>query len=403
MIKGQGEKAGAIRLAFATWGISHFEVPMFRLIEGAPSVELRVFYLLDPSDNRKFDADYAQGIDWGESMLGGYESTRCRGPHDLRARIREWRPDAVMVYGYSWPGALRLIAEFRARGIPLVFRGTLSPHVDPRAGNGARMTRRLRWIFFHLFRSLHFGGTYSEAVLRAAGVHPRRLFFVPFSVDSRFFADAADAGGDGGRARFLEGRGWPANAKLALFIGQLSWVKGPDLAIEAFREWSRTEPLARLMIVGSGGEAATLRSAVNGLANPDHVHFAGFCPSKETSPYYLRSDVVIVTSRYETWARAANEAMLCRRPCIVNDRVAACGGLVEDGVTGMVLSDAGPRAFADALGRFFALPEEARVAMGEAARTRALQFSYEEHERELLESICFAAGREVQATPGRAG
>lgn len=395
-------ESGPTRFAIATWGISHFEVPMFRLLESAPSVDLHVFYLLDPSKNREFDADYAQGIHWGESMLGGYESTLCSDPHDLRARIRAWRPDAVMVYGYTWPGALRMIAEFRARGIPLVFRGTLNTHVDPRGGRRGHVTRQFRWPVFHFFRSLHYGGTYSHAVLRSARIPSQRLYFVPFSVDSRFFAEAADIGGDGDRARFLLERGWPEDSRVALFIGQLSWFKGPDIALEAFRAWSGGDALARLVIVGNGREASALREVVEGLPNPDHVHLAGFCPSKETPPYYLRSDVVIFTSRYETWARAVNEAMLCRRPCIVNNVIPACGGLVEDGGTGLVLTEPSAGQYAKALERFFALSAARRMEMGEAARVRAMEFSYEAHERELLDSIHFAAGRGCGLVPGEA-
>lgn len=392
-----------VRLAIATWGISHFEVPMFRLLATSSDIDLRVFYLFNPGRNLQYDADYAQGIDWGEAMLAGYASTPCEDPRTLRATIRNWRPDVVMVYGYTWPGALRLIAEFRARRIPLTFRGTLNTHIDPRGGRLSRLTRGLRPAVFHCFRTLHYGGTYSLRVLRFAGIPESRLFFVPYSVDTPYFAAEADTRGDGRRRGFLQNLGWPADSRVVLFIGQLSWVKGPDIAIEAFRLWSAKDPRGRLLIVGSGAEAESLREALTTLPEPDRVHFAGFCPSKKTTDHYLKSDVVLFTSRYETWARAVNEAMLCRRPCIVNVRIAASGGLVDDNVTGLVVTGDSPAEYSDALERFFGLSPVERLQIGEAARVRAMEFSYEAHLAELLDSIYAAAGRALVGNAGGAG
>jgi len=392
-----------VRLAIATWGISHFEVPMFRLLAESPNVDLHVFYLLDPGRNREYDPDYAQGIEWGEAMLTGFSSTLLEDPRMLRATIRAWRPDAVMVYGYGWPGALRMIAEFRARRIPLIFRGTLNTYVDPRRGVLSRLTRRVRPAVFHCFRTLHYGGTYSLRVLRSAGIPESRLFFVPYSVDTPYFAEKADSRGEGARKGFLQDRGWPADARVVLFIGQLSWFKGPDIAMEAFRLWSERDPRGRLVIVGSGAEAESLRDAAATLPAPDRVHFAGFCPSKQTTDYYLLSDVVLFTSRYETWARAVNEAMLCRRPCIVNIRIPASGGLVDDKLTGLVITGDGPAEYCGALEHFFGLSPLERLQIGEAARVRAMTFSYEAHLPELLDSTYAAAGRPLAGNAGRAG
>ncbi|HQR65798.1 MAG TPA: glycosyltransferase family 4 protein [Thermoanaerobaculia bacterium] len=390
-----------IRLAIATWGISHFEVPLFRILAASSGVSCRVFYLLDPEANRTFDADYGQGIDWGEEMLGGYPSEWCESPEDMRRRIRKFRPDAAMIYGYSWSGALRLIVGLWLSGVPLIFRGTLSDRRDPRSGLLGRMSRMLRPLVFYFFRTFHYGGTYSLRVLRSARIPPDRLFFVPYSVDTPYFAREADRLGDRGREEFLNTRGWPQDSRVVLFIGQLSWVKGPDIAVEAFREWHRWDPRARLVIVGSGEEASGIRARVHDLAEDGSLYLAGFCPSKQTVEWYLRSDVVLFTSRYETWARAVNEAMLCRIPCIVNGQIAASGGLVDHGSNGIVVEKGQSSEYARALERYFELSPVERSRMGEAARRKALEFSYEAHSHSLLASIYTAAG--AAASPSLLG
>ena len=72
--------------------------------------------------------------------------------------------------------------------------------------------------------------------------------------------------------------------------------------------------------MGKGHETPAMMRAAEELLEPGTYHFAGFVPSKHTVPYYLASDLVIFPSRYETWARGVNEAMLCGR---VPDRESA--------------------------------------------------------------------------------
>jgi glycosyltransferase involved in cell wall biosynthesis len=116
------------------------------------------------------------------------------------------------------------------------------------------------------------------------------------------------------------------------------------------------------------------------------VCFAGFVPSAQTVPYYLASDLVICTSRYETWARMVNEAMLCRRPCVVNRVVPAAGGLVEHGENGYVVEAPEAAPYVPVIDGHFSLPANARGRMGDAARARAQAFAYEPYINNVLAS-----------------
>jgi glycosyltransferase involved in cell wall biosynthesis len=374
------------------WGISHFEAPLFRLLKQQPNIESRVYYLLAPERNKKFDHDYCQGIDWGEDILDGYDSEKCSTIHDMLYKVRGWKPDAVMIYGYLWPGALRLAVEYRLRGIPLLFRGTLNTFLDPRRSRLRQLTRLFRPFVFHLFRAHHFGGTYSQEVLRRAWIPGRRMFFVPYSVDSEHFRLRSEITNGPGRRRFLTETGWPDTSRIILYIGQLSWVKGPDIALEVFRRYAAEDSLARLIILGNGKMMRVLRDRVTAVGCDDRVFFAGFCPSKSTPRFYSASDVVLFTSRYETWARSVNEAMLCCRPCILNVRIAAAGGLVKHNQNGFVVPGETPDDYVDALRRFFTMDPVMRYMIGSEAQKAALAFSYEASLSNLLDSIRFTAG-----------
>jgi len=164
-----------------------------------------------------------------------------------------------------------------------------------------------------------------------------------------------------------------------MFIAQHNWVKGPDIAMATFAKVAARDSSVRFLIVGSGSMTEEMKATAARTLDPHSVHFAGFVPSTATVPYYLASDLVICTSRYETWARMVNEAMLCHRPCLVSRVVAAAGGLIEHEINGLVVERPDAEVFALAIEGFFERSPEGRAQMGNAARERAKYFAYEPH------------------------
>ncbi len=383
-----------IRLAIVTLGISHFEVPLFRLIATEKGVDLKVYYVLSPHGNVEFDQDYNQGISWGEDMLSGYASEQCEDPREIFSKLIASPPQVVMMYGYNWPGALSLIFKCKKNGFPMILRGTFNYYRDPRNTFLQGLRRYLRPPIFHLFDALHYGGTYSRAIFRRAMVPAERLFFVPYSVDSPYFVTRSDQLEVNGRGdALLNELGWSDCFPIILYIGQLSWFKGPDIAIHVFEKYREINPSARLLVVGNGVRMDEMRQLASTLIKDRAIHFASFVPSKQTPKYYLASDIVLFTSRYETWARSVNEAMLCKRPCIVNKVIPSSGGLVEHGVNGYVTDGADTQGYCRALDEFVSLDPANRINMGEIARKTAIQFSYEANMDAALKSIDYAVSR----------
>jgi len=301
-----------------------------------------------------------------------------------------WSPDVAMMYGYHWPGALSLIFKCKRHGIPLIFRGTLNYHRDPRNTFFQSLRRPLRWPLFHMFDALHYGGDYSQEVLRRALVPSKRLFFVPYSVDTPYFVEAADQPAMEDKSRkILHALGWKDCFPIILFIGQLSWFKGPDIAARVFQQYYEGNRKARMLVVGNGLKMDETKSILDPLLDQGLVHFAGFVPSKQTVPYYLASDIVLFTSRYETWARSVNEAMLCKRPCIVNKIIPSAGGLVDDGITGYVV-ESNVADYCNAIRRFSLLSLSGRNKLGDNARNSAEAFSYESNMESIIACIRYA-------------
>jgi len=383
---------GQIRVAFITSEISHFEVPLFRICGTLRQIDSCVFYLQPVEPAGQYDSEYGQEIHWGEALLAGYASVKCESAKELYGRVVDWKPDVAIVYGYSWPGVLALLVRNRLRGLPQIHRGTLNFYKDPRRGLKAHVLRPVRNILLRLFNAHHYGGSYSKRVLRAAGVPEQVMFFVPYSVDSQFFKMSADDQCEiEASVALRKSLGWDGNARVVLYICQHNWFKGPDIAMEVFAKLYARFPKYRALIVGSGRMTEEMKKIASATLPAGSYHFAGFCPSKETVKYYLTSDIVLFTSRYETWGRAINEAMLCRRPCVVNRMFPAVGGLVENEDNGFVVDNLEPDSYVEAIERYFARSDEAQKVMGENARVRALEMSYENHIGELRQSIEFAA------------
>ncbi len=382
-----------MKAAIVTTVLSHFEVPLFRLAAGLPGLDVRVLHI-DPSEDARFDKDYSQVIDWGESLKSGYANSYFPDMPALKRELFAWQPDVVLQYGYSWRGAFQFLAEARLRRIPVVHRGLLTPYHNIRERTLiARGWRVVQPVFLRRFQAHHYGGAYSEAVLERAAIPKNRRYFVPYSIDTPYFAARADEPRQAEAAVELKrGLGWPADAPVLLFMCQHSWFKAPDLMMRLTGEAQRRVPNVKLLMAGSGAMTEELKAYAAANLAPGSYHFPGYVASKQTMPYYLAASLVLFPSRYDTWSRGVNEAMLARRPCIVSRVVPAAGGLVDDDENGYVIDglEAGP--FVERIEGFLALAPEGRAAMGEAARARALEYSYEAHKDDVYRSLTEVVG-----------
>lgn len=381
-----------MKVAIVTPMLSHFEVPLFRLAAALPGLDVRVFHN-EASDDAFYDKDYGTVIDWGERLTVGYPNTYFPTVAALQTELFAWRPSVILQSGYAWKGALSVLAQSRRRGIPIVHRGLTSIYRDPRVTRHAGLRRKLRDIVLKRFCAHHYGGTYSRQVLERIGFPANRCYFVPFSVDTPYF-DKLGAS-ESARLESLalrERLGWAAESPVILFLANQTWVKGPDIFVEAAALAQRERPDLNVLAVGSGQMTDGLKARAAEVLAPGSYHFPGFVTSKSTVPHYLVADLVVFPSRYDTWARAVNEAMVCRRPCMTSRWVAAAGGLVEDGHNGCVVDSLNAADYAQRIVAFLAIPPKQRLRMGEAARARALEFSYEAHTDNLYRSLTEVVG-----------
>jgi glycosyltransferase involved in cell wall biosynthesis len=102
-----------------------------------------------------------------------------------------------------------------------------------------------------------------------------------------------------------------------LFLGRLSFSKGVQYLIEAFRNIKNKHPKLKLVIVGTGDFESSLRKITDGLKD---VVFTGRIDSlaaKKT--LYTNSLLVAVPSLYEAFPMVVLEAMACSKAVVASD------------------------------------------------------------------------------------
>ena len=147
-------------------------------------------------------------------------------------------------------------------------------------------------------------------------------------------------------------------------------VKNPEMVIEVFAR-VRREMDAELWLVGDGDGMRTVREMARAARVEAHVRRFGL--RRDVERIVGRGDVLLVTSRSESFCLAALEAAACAVPAVAS-RVGGLPEVVVHGETGL-LYRAGDRvaaagALLDLLG-----DRRRRRTLGEAARARAARYS----------------------------
>jgi glycosyltransferase involved in cell wall biosynthesis len=207
-------------------------------------------------------------------------------------------------------------------------------------------------------------------IVDTLGLRPSRVSVVPPGVD----------------ARFTPG-GTRSPVPLVAAVGRLVPVKRLDLLVDALVRLRRQIPDLTAVLAGEGYELPKLRAQVAQADASDWLALPGKLHESELLDLYRRAWVVASASSHEGWGMTITEAGACGTPAVAT-KIPGHADAIEDGVTGRLVD--GPSAMTDALHGVI-VDEDLRRRMGDAARRRAAELTWDATARGTLEVLATEA------------
>lgn len=225
---------------------------------------------------------------------------------------------------------------------------------------------------------------------------PHRIHVIPPGVDLDTFSDVAPDG----RSRDQEraDHGISPHQRVIVFAGRIQPLKGPDVLVEMLgilkaRLENAPQDIPTLVILGgaSGKKTALkeLKALVHNLGISEHVRFEPPAKRKDLAQWFRIADLVAMPSRNESFGLVAVEAQACGTPVMA----AAVGGLrlaVNHGVSGILMDNHDPRAWATEVANYFA-DHVKQAALKGGARASAACFTWQHTAKATLEVYDLAA------------
>ncbi len=372
------------KLAIITSHPIQYNAPLFRVLTERKNIAVKVFYTWGQTkDGLVYDPDFKKEFKWDIPLLDGYEQefveniSKTPGAgnfsgidnRDLIERIEQYKPDALLVYGWSFKSHLRVLRYFKGR-TKIIFRGD-STLLDEVRGFSFRKTARrffLTWVYRHIDVALYTGEANKDYYLKH-GIGESQLHYAAHAVENERFFDTEgiyEAKAIAWR-RELE---IPDEALVFLFAGKLEEKKDPALLISAFK--TLTNPSIRLVIVGNGLLEQKLKEAA---AADERILFLDFQNQQMMPVVYRLGNVFVLPSRGpgETWGLSVNEAMACARPVIVSNKCGCAAELVAE--NGFVFSAMNQQDLEKTI-RFFSDHRSPLNKMGEKSIRLIESFSF---------------------------
>ena len=220
---------------------------------------------------------------------------------------------------------------------------------------------------------------YEADILKDAyGASEAKIAILPPGYDPAVF----DPHGSGRRSSFSTtspalDRLLNTSSPLVVAAGRIQPLKGFELAVEAVDRMRSLYPyLANTGFVICGGpsgedgdkELQRLQAAISSTRDPSRTLLAGPVGRRELADILRRADTLLVTSKTESFGMIALEALACGTPVVATDS-GGVSEIVDNGVTGVVISSREPEALARALGELLSSPQRLRKMGREAARS----------------------------------
>jgi glycosyltransferase involved in cell wall biosynthesis len=208
------------------------------------------------------------------------------------------------------------------------------------------------------------GSTFAADTFRQQGISENRLLTIPYGaeVSDRF-------------TPLLEERS--PNRFSVLFVGQITQRKGITYLFRGYKEMRG--PGTELLLAGRiSGNPAALQPY------QDLYRHLGNVPQQQLADLYRSADVFVLPTLIEGMPLVVLEAMACGLPVVVTPN--GPSDIVRDGIDGFVVPIRDSSAISEKLSLLRDDPS-LRQRMGQAARLRSLEFSWQRYATTAADAI----------------
>jgi glycosyltransferase involved in cell wall biosynthesis len=130
-------------------------------------------------------------------------------------------------------------------------------------------------------------------------------------------------------------------------VGRLTYQKGFDVLIKAFKDVISTIPNSKLTILGNGELREELDRLVEKLKLENHVQIIGF--KDNPYPYYKYADLYVLSSRWEGFPNTLLEALACGTNVVATDCKSGPREIIGDNEYGTLVEVEAIRALYEAV------------------------------------------------------
>jgi glycosyltransferase involved in cell wall biosynthesis len=319
-----------IRLAImVSHPIQHF-APWYAEAARLSTLELKVFFYANWGISGLTDPDFGTPLTWDVPLLDGYsyeflaaepETTVINDPRldnpTVEARLHDFSPDVVMVFGYSHKTTKRVAQWTERRSKPLLLYTDSNIQAQPLW----KLLLKKAFIspFYRKVDGALYVGDNNYDYHRFYGLPDERLFAGCLPIDrKRLISTVPDK--ERTRNQIREQYGIPHDAFVVLFCGKFIDRKRPFDVVQAV---SGAESIWALM-VGDG----ELRPAIADYIRRHHVEnvtLTGFVNQAAIPAYYAAADALVVSSSFDPHPLIVTEAAAFGLPVIVSDEVGCVG------------------------------------------------------------------------------
>lgn len=222
-------------------------------------------------------------------------------------RVEAWahnrRPQLVHAHDWmTFPAATRVAA---VHGVPLIAHvhsleqdrsgEGANPTIVGLEGAGLRAATRVIAVSHYTARMIH----------QLHGVSLDRIDVVHNGVYARRTVSAYRAEN-------------PDDRPMVLFLGRITFQKGPDYFVEAAAKVRERVPNARFVMAGNGDMLPRLQARVHELGLEQSFEFPGFVRGPEVERLFSTADVYVMPSVSEPFGISALEAMSYETPVVLS-------------------------------------------------------------------------------------